>query len=132
MINNEFNLIGICTSNFQNISNNKWKSYVLKLEIEKFGSHSGNTFEIEVQIYGANTAIKTDVEMLGHQVAVNGYIDNYVTNEGRIITKLIAQRIYILGKQKMKVSPKATLPDETPIPEEQPDDQPLPDDDLPW
>ena len=98
MVNNEFHLIGTAISNFNDIGNGKFKSYLLRLEIEKFGSKSGNTFTIEVQIYGTNKAIDTRTEILGKQVAVNGYIDAFITKEGSLITKLVAQNIYVVGK----------------------------------
>ena len=104
MINNEFLLIGICTTNFQYIGNGKWKSYLLKLEVEKFASKKGNAFEVEVQVYGNNNAVDTKLEMLGKQVAVNGYIDSFQTNEGHVMVKLVAQRIYPLGEQQIKIS----------------------------
>lgn len=104
MINNEFIVIGICTSNYQYIGNGKWKSYMLRIEVEKFSSKQGNSFEIEVQIYANNTAVDTSMEMIGRQVAVNGYLDSYETNEGKIFNKLVAQRVYPLGEQKAKIS----------------------------
>ena len=104
MINNEFLLIGICTTTYQYNGNGKWKSYLLKLEVEKFASKKGNAFEVEVQIYGNNTAVDTKMPMIGKQVAVNGYIDTYQTNEGHVMSKLVAQRIYPLGEQQIKIS----------------------------
>lgn len=104
MINNEFIVIGICTSNYQFIGNGRYKSYILRIEIEKFASKQGNTFELEVQIYSNNNAVDTSMEMIGRQVAVNGYLDSYETNEGKIINKLVAQRVYPLGEQKAKFS----------------------------
>lgn len=105
MINNEFNLIGICTSSYQDIGNGKWKSYIFRMEVEKFGSKKGNCFEIELQVYGNNEAVDTKRDIFGKQLAVNGYIDNYTTNDGHIITKLVVQRVYPLGEQKIAVSP---------------------------
>ena len=104
MINNEFLLIGICTTNYQYIGNGKWKSYLLKLEVEKFASKKGNAFEVEVQVYGNNTAVDTKMAMIGKQVAINGYIDSFMTNEGHVMVKLVAQRIYPLGEQQIKIS----------------------------
>ena len=131
MINNEFLLIGICTTNFQNIGNGKWKSYILRLEIEKFGSSKGNSFEIEVQVYGNNKAVDTKRELLGTQVAVNGYIDNYITNEGHVITKLVAQRIYPLGEQIAIARDAETVSGDVEN-AEIPDDIEITEDDLPF
>lgn len=100
MINNEFHLIGTAISNYNDISNGKYVSHLLRLEIEKFGSKAGNSFEIEVQIYGTNKAVDTSIDILGEQVAVNGYVDSFATKEGTIITKLVAQNVYVLSKNK--------------------------------
>ena len=131
MVNNEFNLIGICTSNYQYIGNGKWKSYLLRIEIEKFSSKQGNSFEIEVQIYANNKVVDTSMEMLGRQVAINGYVDSYETNEGKIVVKLIAQRVYPLGDQKATFSEEVeTNPDvET---SEFPRAEDFDDDDMPF
>lgn len=99
MVNNEFHLIGIATSNFNDIGNGKYKSYMLRLEIEKFGSKQGNSFEIEVQIYATNKAVDTNVEILGKSVAVNGYVDSFTTREGSVITKLVAQNVFVIDKK---------------------------------
>lgn len=97
MVNNEFHIIGVATSNYQNIGNKDYKSYLLKVEVEKFGSKVGNSFEVEVQIYGTNKSVNVKEETLGRQVAVNGYVDSYLTKEGNRITKLVAQNVYVLG-----------------------------------
>ena len=121
MINNEFHLIGIATSNYQNIGNKRFKSCLLRVEVEKFGSKSGQSFELEVQIYGTNDAIDTDADILGEQIAINGYVDFYTTKEGATIVKLVAQRIYVLGHQKRKINPtpKSVEPVDTPTEEEE-------------
>ena len=111
MINNEFHCIGIATSNYTDIGNNRYKSYLLRVEIEKFGSKNGKNFEIEVQIYGTNEKVDTRVEVLGQQIAVNGYIDTYQTKEGPIIVKLVAQNVYVLGNNVKRQEIKAFATD---------------------
>lgn len=111
MINNEFHCIGIATSNYTDIGNNRYKSYLLRVEIEKFGSKNGKNFEIEVQIYGTNEKVDTRVEVLGQQIAVNGYIDTYQTKEGTIIVKLVAQNVYVLGNNVKRQEIKAFATD---------------------
>lgn len=113
MINNEFHCIGIATSNYTDIGNNRYKSYLLRVEIEKFGSKNGKNFEIEVQIYGTNEKVDTRVEVLGQQIAVNGYIDTYQTKEGTIIVKLVAQNVYVLGNKVKRQEIKAVAADTT-------------------
>jgi len=137
MVNNSFDVIGICTSNFKDIGRGKYHSYLLRVEVEIFNSDKGNSFELEVQVYGTNKSVDVARDMLGEQVAITGYLDSYMTENGSLITKLVAQRIYILGEQKPKVVDAELLPDEPDEPDEQ-EEQPsknadnLPDDDLPF
>lgn len=96
MVNNEFHLIGVAITDYENIGNKKFISYVLKVQVEKFGAQAGKSFIVEVQIYGTNRAVDVKKDVLGQLVAVNGYIDYYETKDGRIITKLVAQNVYVL------------------------------------
>ena len=139
MINNEFHLIGIATSNYTDIGNGRYTSYLLRVEIEKFGAKAGKSFEIEVQIYGTNKKVDTSVEVLGCQVAINGYLDSFETKEGSLINKLVAQNVYVLdnarerlteavvNKKTNDVSPVAEKVDVEPL-----DDIENYDDDLPF
>lgn len=99
MVNNEFHLVGVALSNFEDISNNQYKSYLLTLEVEKTNS---STIEIVVQIYGTNRKINTNEVVLGKTVVINGYIDSFLSKENKILMKLIAQNIYIIDRDKNK------------------------------
>ena len=104
MINNEFTLIGVATSNYRNIGNGNFPVYVANIEIEKRGSKVGNTFNLEFRVYGTNRAIDVSEHIQGRQIALNGYIDRFVSSDGkRDLTYLVAQSVYILGKQKAEV-----------------------------
>lgn len=98
MVNNEFHIIGIATSNYKNIGNDRFTSYILRVEVEKMGSKFGKNFELEIQVYGTNKAIDTDIDVLGKQVAICGYLDSYTTKDGSIVNKVIAQNVYVLEK----------------------------------
>ena len=103
MVNNEFHIIGIATTNYQSIGNWKFKSYLLRVEVEKFGSNKGANFELEVQVYGTNKAVDVEEDMLGKQLAINGYIDTYATDKGTLVVKCVAQNVYVLESQRRKV-----------------------------
>ena len=98
MINNDFHIIGIATSEMENISNESFTSYLLRLEVERVGASKQKTTEIVVQIYGTNRAIDPKQQIMGKTIVVNGYIDSYLTKEQKIITKLIAQNIYVVDR----------------------------------
>jgi hypothetical protein len=99
MVNNEFHLIGIATSNFQQVGTGNFKSYLLRLELEKVGSKKGQTFELEVQVYGTNRSIDVNKYVLGFQVAINGYIDSFVNKDNILVTKVVAQNLMVLDKK---------------------------------
>lgn len=99
MINNEFNIIGIATSEYER---DNWDNCTLKVEVEKMGSKEGNVFEVEVKIYGNNRMVDTQRLIAGEQVAVNGYIDYFLSKKGVPIVRLVAQRVYVLGEQKRR------------------------------
>lgn len=99
MVNNEFHIIGIATSNFQQVGNGKFKSYLLRVELEKVGAKQGQTFELEVQVYGTNRSINTDKYVLGCQVAINGYIDSFVNKDNILVIKVVAQNLMVLDKK---------------------------------
>ena len=104
MINNEFHVIGIATSNYQDIGNSRFSSFLLRIEVEKFNSKfGGKPFELEVQVYGTNKAVKTDVDVLGKLVAVNGYLDTYETEKGTLVIKCVAQNVYVLENNARKI-----------------------------
>ena len=104
MINNEFHIIGVATSNFTNIGNGKYVSYILKVEVEKLTSKYGANFTLEVVVYESNNKVDVGISYLGKQVAVNGYLDSFQNKDGQIIPKIIAQNILILDNQTSKVS----------------------------
>ena len=104
MINNEFHIIGVATSNYQDIGNQRFSSYLLRVEVEKFNSKfGGKPFELEVQVYGTNKAVKTDEYVLGKLVAVNGYLDTYETEKGTLVVKCVAQNVYVLEQHERVV-----------------------------
>lgn len=137
MVNNEFHVIGVATSNYQDISNGTYISHLLKVEVEKFGSKAGKSFELEIQIYGTNKSINTKQEVLGKQVAINGYLDSYLTKEGSRITKMVAQNVFVFGKHSDKGAEVVAKSEdhgfdntgEAPQPFDAAD---IPDDDLPF
>ena len=49
MLNNEFRIIGTALSDFEDISNKQYKSYLLRVEVEKNGSKIRENSTIEVQ-----------------------------------------------------------------------------------
>lgn len=108
MINNEFNVIGVAVSNFEDITNDKYKSHLLRIEVEKLGSTRGRSFELVVQVYGSNNAIDTKFNIIGHLIACNGYLDCYSTDKGSIVLKAVANKIYVLddGKTILKAVAK--------------------------
>jgi len=99
MINNEFNIIGIATSEYER---DHWNNCTLKVEVEKMGSKEGNVFEVEMKVYSNNRYVDTSRHIAGEQVAVNGYIDMFVSRSGVPIPRLVAQRVYVLGEQKRR------------------------------
>jgi hypothetical protein len=105
MINNEFNCIGIATSEYER---DNWGNCTLKLEIEKMGSKEGNVFEAEFKVYGNNRMVDVNRSVLGEQVAVNGYIDYFTSKKGVPVLRLVAQRVYVLGEQKRRLSEART------------------------
>lgn len=109
MINNEFNVIGIATSEYER---DNWDNCTLKVEVEKMGSKEGNVFEVEVKVYGNNRMVDTQRLIMGEQVAVNGYIDYFVSKKGVPILRLVAQRVYVLGEQKRRQLGQST---QTPV-----------------
>ena len=84
------------------MNNKQYKSYLLRVEVEKNGSkiRENSTIELVVQIYASNKAINTRSSIIGKTICLNGYIDTYLTNEGKIIPKLIAQNIYVVDRDK--------------------------------
>ena len=100
MVNNNFMLIGTAVSEFRNIGNGKYVSYVFDLEIEKLGSKLGKNFIVELQVYATNNAVDTKESILGKTLVVNGYLDSFSTDAGAIINKLIVQRIYCFDNKK--------------------------------
>ena len=137
MVNNEFHVIGVATSNYQDISNGTYISHLLKVEVEKFGSKAGKSFELEIQIYGTNKSINTKQEVLGKQVAINGYLDSYLTKEGSRITKMVAQNVFVFGKTSDKGAEVVAKSDDHGFDNKGEAPQPfdaaeIPDDDLPF
>lgn len=97
MVNNEFHIIGIATSNYVNIGNDRFVSHLLRVEVEKFKTKGvAKSFELEIQVYGTNSAVDTSAEIIGHQVAINGYVDSYRTKDDTLIIKLVGQNVYVL------------------------------------
>lgn len=98
MINNEFHLIGVAVSDFEKTiqAETNYEFHTFKLEVEKVGSKTGLTFEIDILVYAANKKIKTNQKILGRQIAVNGFLDAYNNNKGQSFAKVIAQSILIL------------------------------------
>ena len=128
MVNNEFHLIGIAVSNYVSVGNDKFKVHSFRIEVEKFGAKYGTAFEIEVVVYGTNRAIDTTREILGRQIAVNGYVDTFVTKEeNHIFLKLVAQNILVIESKERKrfINPSATIDNLEPIGS-------VVDDDLPY
>ena len=144
MVNNEFHIIGIATSNYQDISNGTFVSHLFKIEVEKFGSKAGKTFELEAQVYGTNKAVDTKKEILGRTIALNGYLDSYTTKEGSTIVKMVAQNVMVLDKpvaETKRVKATAVEPEVVPSVDDEDDDIQsedsldgisIPDDDLPF
>ena len=112
MVNNEFHLIGIATTNFQEVGNGKFKSYLLRVEVEKMGSKKGQNFELEVQVYGTNSAVNKTQSVVGCQVAINGYIDSYVNKDNQMVSKIVAQNVMVLDAK-----PKFAEPEQAAEPE---------------
>ena len=104
MINNNFLVIGYCLTDFEPYGN---ASKILRLEVEKVGAKSGNTFELLVQVFNNNRAINTSASVIGRLVAVNGYLDTIPGENGRIFLKAIAQNLIIVDKDKKKEPNKA-------------------------
>lgn len=147
MVNNSFHLIGIATSNFQEVSSGHFKSYLLRVEVEKMGSKSGKNFELEIQVYGTNRAVDVSAYILGHQIAVSGYLDAFTNKDGGLTLKVVAQNIYVCDKgTRQTFGNEQSAPSLAPEAEgsgnfeafldelenEQPQQQPLADDDLPF
>ena len=107
MVNNEFHLIGIATSNFEKInkdSRSKFIAWQFKIEIEKQKSKSGSNFEVTIIVYDTNRAINVDDQLIGKTIAVNGYIDSFATEKGMLVTKLVAQNLFVIYKGVLKQS----------------------------
>jgi len=102
MINNEFHVIGVCTSNPTNIGNKKFICYSMRIEVEKY---KGGVFTLEAIIYSTNHAIDVNQEYIGKQVALNGFVDSFIQDSGEVRLKLVAQNILILNKNP-KYQPK--------------------------
>ncbi len=150
MVNNEFHIIGIATSNYEDISNGTFVSHLLKVEVEKFGSKTGKSFELEVQVYGTNRAVNTKIEVLGRMLAINGYLDSYRSKDGNAKLKIVAQNVMLIDKSQTETkrvtgqAGTATVPqiveefDEPSQPKYEPygedssDGISLPEDDLPF
>lgn len=142
MVNNDFHVFGIAVSNYQELHSGNYVSYTITVEVEKMNSKNGKNFELEFVVYGTNKAVDTQFDVMGHQVAVNGYLDSFTTKEGIRITKLVAQNVFILDKGKpVQISKNAVSndPKEEVIcydaPTSEQDEQEniqMPDDDLPF
>ena len=107
MVNNEFHIIGTALTNYQSISSEQFKSYLLRVEVEKMGSKYGNNFELVVQIYATNHAVDPTENVLGKMVAINGYLDTYSTEKGTLLIKAVAQNVFVLSKKEFERSATA-------------------------
>lgn len=131
MVNNEFHLIGTAISNFAVASQSgNFVKYRFSLEIEILGSNVGKVNRVDIEVYSTNRAIKIDQQILGKQVAVNGYIDSFVNRNGATFVKLIAQNLMVFDTPVV-VEAVSNPNTEPPLPTE-PEEEPLNDDDLPF
>jgi len=138
MVNNEFHVIGVATSNYQDISNptSNFKKHRFSIEIEKRGSKQGNTMLLNIEVYDTNRAINTNEDIMGRKIAVSGYIDSYMTKNGdEPVMKVVAQSVLLLDDKVQKQF------DTAPTGEKQPKEEieqvvesiaDIPDDDLPF
>ena len=59
MINNEFHLIGVATSNYLDTSNGgNFHKYLFSVEVEVLGSKVGKTNRVDIEVYGTNRAVE--------------------------------------------------------------------------
>ena len=99
MVNNEFHIIGTALTNFEALHEGTYSSYLLRVEVEKMGSKKGNNFELTVQVYATNNAVDVKKSVVGQLIAVNGFLDSYVTEKGALLLKAVAQNVVVLSKK---------------------------------
>ena len=137
MVNNNFEIIGVATSNYQDVSSptSNFTKYKFEIEIEKTGSKQGNTMKLAVEVYGTNRAVDIHEAIIGRRMAVNGYIDSYFKNKSDEATiKLVAQAVMLLDDKKniaVNVAPVKEEAKEEEI-EEVVESVDVPDDELPF
>jgi len=103
MINNEFRIIGVALSDFIPMEYKNFVSYKVIVEVEKMGSKYGNHFELPVVFYKTNRAINPDIEIKGHQVTINGYMDTYVPSDcSPSLVKLVGQNLFVVDGGRIK------------------------------
>jgi len=142
MVNNEFHIIGIATSNYEDVSTktSNFKKWRFSVEIEKRGSKDGNTMFLNIDVYGTNRAINTNEEIIGRKIAVSGYLDSWLAKGADEPTmKVVAQSVMLLEEKKQDNMVTAPVEEEQPkteiediVDEEVNDSLAVPDDDLPF
>lgn len=136
MINNEFHLIGVATSNYLDTSNGgNFHKYLFSVEVEVLGSKVGKTNRVDIEVYGTNRAVEISKNIMGKQVAVNGYIDSYYSEKtDKTFIKLVAQNVMVLDRSiTTNVVASTNTNVEPPLPKEaDPVVDAVVDDDLPF
>ncbi len=75
MLNNEFTLIGVVISDFEQKGTEKYPKYEFKLEVEK--KFKGATAVYSITVLGNNKSVDTSKSLVGRKIIARGYVDSY-------------------------------------------------------
>ena len=101
MVNNDFRIMGIATTDFTEITSSTFVQYVVIVEVEKMGSRVGNHFKIPVVFYSTNKAVDFKAELKGKNVCIVGYCDSF-NKDNYLQIKLVGQNVYLLDTNSIK------------------------------
>lgn len=136
MLNNEFTLIGVVISDFEQKGTEKYPKYEFKLEVEK--KFKGATAVYSITVLGNNKSVDTSKSLVGRKIIARGYVDSY-----KDFINLVLQDFEDCGSGGSCSDIEAAL-QETPVVSEKEysefaeangnldEDIDLPDDDLPF
>jgi len=112
MITNDFHIIGYAVSDITRYEENGYTKNKLTIELEKT---NGTPYELDVLVNTNNSSIDMNANYLGHIVVANGFVDGFKCKNGTVLTKLIAQNIYILDKNKTNTTARNKQQDYAPV-----------------
>ena len=92
MINNEFRLIGVATSNLKLVQHKNVKTYSISVEVER--PQKKDTYELTVYFYDFNRLVDFSFDFKGKTVVVGGYIAHF----SQRITTLVGTNIIVINK----------------------------------